>query len=452
MKLKNKIFLYSTFLFVIVIVALSVTVYFTFTNITYDREMERIESEAGNVLSGLRQSNEQFSYQDILRVYDPSNGMLRIVNRDGQVISATVSGDESTSLREVDANFERGRQSQMITYDGQRYGLVQLPTIWEDGQVVYLQFFSSLDAVESNLDTLRIVLMLVTFIAIIPILVSGRLLSDLIIRPIQSLIQTMNDIKSSQSFKHIPIEKTTNDELSTMSETFNDLMDLLKENYEKQEAFVSNASHELRTPLTVIGSYASLVKRRGLERPEVVKESIEAIHTEALRMKGLTEQLLLLARRDKDWKLNIETVTLSDVVTNVATNMKRAYNRDIRLNISESAQVSTDEEKLKQLLYIFIDNAIKYSDEAIDVELLQKSQPVIKIKDQGIGIPSSAQAKIFDRFYRVDQARTRDEGGTGLGLAVAKEIADTLNIKIDLESEKNQGTTVILTVHSFHSH
>ncbi|WP_279401924.1 sensor histidine kinase [Piscibacillus salipiscarius] len=260
----------------------------------------------------------------------------------------------------------------------------------------------------------------------------------------------MNDIKRSQTFKHIPLNKQSNDELFTMGQTFNELMDLLKENYEKQEAFVSNASHELRTPLTVIESYASLVKRRGLERPEVVKESIDAIHTEAVRMKDLTEQLLLLARRDQDWKLELSNIQLGQLLENIAKNMERAYNSKVDVDYPHSVTLYTDEQKLKQLIYIFVDNACKYSDVPVLIKLSEG--PTIEIIDQGIGIPKDSIDQVFDRFYRVDEARNRDQGGTGLGLALAKELAESLSIKIDLDSEENKGTRVILRLNSLSSH
>ncbi|TFB14082.1 HAMP domain-containing histidine kinase [Filobacillus milosensis] len=453
MRLKNKIFLYSTFLFIVIIVLLSLTIYFTFSDITYEREMERIESNADNIVSGLREANEEFTVDDLLSVYTPSNGMLRIVNRNGETMTFALSEGEPISFRKVDTDFERGRQSKIINHEDKQYGLVQIPLIWQKGQVVYLQIFESLKLAENNLNTLKLVLLLVTVIAIIPIIVSGKLLSDLIITPIQTLINTMKEIKESNSFKHIPSTKQSKDELNTMSETFNDLMDRLKENYDKQEAFVSNASHELRTPLTIIESYANLVKRRGLEQPELVKESIEAIHTEAIRMRDLTEQLLLLARRDKDWLLENEEHSLDNILKDVANHFKEAYHREIKIIINESSSVLIDEQKLKQLLYIFLDNARKYSDDYITLSMGKESkQPIIKIIDRGIGIPEQSQEEVFERFYRVDEARNRDQGGTGLGLAVAKELADAMNITIDLKSKENQGTTVILRINSSNSH
>jgi len=452
MKLKNKIFLYTTVLFVIIMIIISLTIYYTFSNITMNREIDRVEANANNIVSMVQGANSSYPVQDIIRVSVPADGMIRVVSEDVPVISMAVSGDQA-HLVDVPFEFPTGKYENIIDVENETYGVVQLPVIWENGDVVYLQLFESFETVKNNLNVLILVLLIVSGIAIIPIILSGKILSDIILTPIQSLIQTMNDIRKHNQFKHIPLEKHSNDELYTMSQTFNEMIDLLKENFERQEAFVSNASHELRTPLTVIESYANLLKRRGLERPEVVMESIEAIHSEALRMKDLTEQLLLLAKRDKDWILKIEETSLQDMLINIVNNVKRAYDREVELIIEENAVIRTDQNKLHQLLYIFIDNARKYSESLIHIKLYKKDeQAVIIIRDNGIGIPKESLNRIFDRFFRVDEARTRVEGGSGLGLAVAKEIADAIDVHIDLESEVHQGTTVILTINSLSSH
>ncbi|MGM8214274.1 sensor histidine kinase [Bacillaceae bacterium W0354] len=451
MKLKNKLFLSTSFLFILIMTIVSITIYFTFSNITYDREIERVEATGQNVVNSIQGAGNQFPIQDLLHVSVPTNGMIRIVTSES-ILAMAVSG-ERAELADLSIDFQAGKQMEVIELNNEKFGFVQFPMIWHNGQVSYFQFIESFESVQNNLDILALVLIIVTVIAIIPIVISGRVLSDVIIRPIHSLIETMNEIRSRNTFKHIPLEKQSNDELYTMSQTFNAMIDLLKENYERQEAFVSNASHELRTPLTVIESYSNLLKRRGLERPEVVMESIEAIHSEALRMKDLTEQLLLLARRDKDWVLTIEEVSLQKLLTQIATYIERAYKRQVELTVENDVIISTDEKKLHQLLYIFIDNARKYSQDLIELKLFQHdSSAVIVIRDWGIGIPEEAMDQIFDRFYRVDEARTREEGGSGLGLALAKEIAEALHIDIDVQSELNKGTTIILTVNSLSSH
>lgn len=106
----------------------------------------------------------------------------------------------------------------------------------------------------------------------------------------------MEEIQVSRTFKKIDLSSSSKDELDQMANTFNNMMDLLEENYKKQEQFVSDASHELKTPLTVVESYANMLKRWGMKRPDILEEAIEAIHSESLRMKQLTSQMLVLAK------------------------------------------------------------------------------------------------------------------------------------------------------------
>ena len=121
----------------------------------------------------------------------------------------------------------------------------------------------------------------------------------------------MEEIQKSKTFKKIRRDRSSKDELDQMANTFNNMMDLLEENYQKQEQFVSDASHELKTPLTVIVSYVDMLKRWGMKRPDILEEAIEAIHSESIRMKQLTEQMLLLAKGDTEWELKIEQVNIA---------------------------------------------------------------------------------------------------------------------------------------------
>lgn len=451
MKLKNKLFFSTTFLYILIITIVSFTIYFTFSKLTYDRELERVELSSQNVVKLIQGTNQNFPVQELLTVSVPTDGMIRIVS-ETSIVSMIISG-EKAHLMDYPHNYQSGKKLEVIQIGDEKFGFVQLPLIWHDGEVVYFQMIESFQSVQNNLKLLSIVLIFVAIIAIVPVLVSGKVITDLIIRPIHSLIQTMNEIRTSNQFKHIPLKKESQDELYTMTKTFNDMINLLKDNYERQEAFVSNASHELRTPLTVIESYSSLLKRRGLENRKVVEEAVEAIHSEAQRMKSLTEQLLLLARRDKDWVINVEKVSLNKLLFEIKTNIERAYNRTVNFETDEEIEIKTDEKKLHQLLYIFIDNARKYSEEHIDIKLFkQNKEAVIIIRDYGIGIPDDAVEHIFDRFYRVDEARTSDIGGTGLGLSLAKDIADAIDVHIEVQSKVNVGTTIILTINSLTSH
>ena len=450
MKLQNKIHTYTSLLFAVLLVAINFSIYFLFSQLSIDSRKDQVEAAAENIVRGIQRAPVSVAAEDLLRAYVPLDGMLRLMKPEGDFLPPITSSSEQ-SLSLMKGVFDETRQVRMITYESKHYILVSLPMIWTNGEVVNLQVTESLQPTMQTLQVLRIVLVAVTGIALIPVVVSGRLLGRLITRPITSMISTMKEIQRSGKFKRLPLNSTSRDELVEMGETFNDMIELLERNFVRQEQFVSNASHELKTPLTIIESYASLLKRRGLQHPNIFAESVEAIHSEAIRMKDMAEQLLLLARNEEQWNVVLEPVRLTRIATELKATFENAFDRQIQLDVQADCIGYTDENKLKQLLFIFLDNARKYSDEPIHLMIDTvdgTTQPCIRITDQGIGIPEEKLSKVFDRFYRVDEARSREEGGAGLGLALATGIAQAIHAQIGLESIQGSGTTATIILPS----
>ncbi|MDP9739324.1 UNVERIFIED_ORG: two-component system sensor histidine kinase ArlS [Bacillus sp. B2I3] len=444
MRLRKKINLYTAVLFIFLLLLMNVSIYFVFSNLMMVNEMNRAKAETGKIAFDVSENVNNISPNDLLRAYLPIDGMIGIVI-EGQRKGTAVTSNSEKQLSNRNSSFYPGEKSEIITYQQKKYVFVSNPIVWGDGSVVNLQITKSMAATEEMLAVLRIVLIAVTIIAMIPVLISSTILSNFIARPIRLMIDTMKEIQTSGQFKRLSLEEKSKDELVEMGKTFNHMIDLLQANFEKQEQFVSNASHELKTPLTVIESYASLLKRKGLERPDLFDESIEAIHSEASRMREMTEQMLLLAKHQEKWNIEKENVNLTDIMAELAKVYKNAYNRTVEIYSGDAIEAVTDVQKLKQLLFIFLDNARKYSDELISVYIGQTSnEAYIRIEDRGDGIPKAELPKVFDRFYRVDKARNRKQGGSGLGLSVAKEIADAIDVRIEMDSLEGRGTIVTL--------
>ncbi|MGW8423933.1 ATP-binding protein [Peribacillus simplex] len=444
MRLRKKINLYTAVLFIFLLLLMNVSIYFVFSNLMMVNELNRAKAETKKISFDVSKNVNDISPNDLLRAYLPIDGMIGIVN-EGQGKGTVVTSNSEKQLSNRDSSFYPGEKSAIITYHQKKYVFVSNPIVWGDGSVVNLQITKSITATEEMLAVLRIVLIAVTVIAMIPVLISSTILSNFIARPIRSMIDTMKEIQTSGQFKRLSLEEKSKDELVEMGKTFNHMIVLLQANFEKQEQFVSNASHELKTPLTVIESYASLLKRKGLERPDLFAESIEAIHSEAIRMREMTEEMLLLAKHQEKWNIEKETIILNDIIAELAKVYKNAYNRTVEIYSGDAIEAVTDIQKLKQLLFIFLDNARKYSDEHIAVYIGQTSdEAYIRIEDRGDGIPKAELPKVFDRFYRVDKARSRKQGGSGLGLSMAKEIADAIDVRIEMDSLEGRGTIVTL--------
>ncbi|AIQ45112.1 histidine kinase [Paenibacillus sp. FSL R7-0273] len=446
MKLRSKIYLYSSVLFAVLLVIMNLFIYALFSRMLTDNELEQAAAETAKIAAAMRRAAGEVTPAELLRAYVPVEGMLRLVAADGSGPAPVTSVSEQ-ELSRLKPDYYEMRQTEMLRSGGHSYAFVTVPVIWADGTVMNVQMTKSLESTMGTLRVLRLVLAGATAVALIPLLLSSRLLSGLIMRPIVQMTATMREIKDSGKFRRLTLQDNAKDELVEMGDTFNGMIALLESNYLKQEKFVSDASHELRTPLTVIESYASLLKRRGLAHPELFNESVEAIHSEAVRMKELTEQLLLLAKHQEQWVLSMKHLDLEELVRTSAKVFHNAYGREVEVQSGGRVEAYTDEAKLRQLLFIFLDNARKYSDEGITVNLEAEGRnSIIVITDRGIGISPEELPKVFDRFYRVDAARSRQGGGAGLGLALAAEIAGAIGAELSMHSTPGRGTAVTIRI------
>lgn len=442
MKLRNRIHIYSTLLTLIILILLTVVIYYSFSSLTYSTEVDEVDAATEALLSAYNDSTVN-NPSDLLRGYVPVQGLIQVSDQAGDQLQLIQSPDVTTQFPD-----DPGDRSGTLVVDGERFAYTTTPMIWPDGAVVELLMAKSLNEVEGNLDTLRLVLAAAVILAMIPVIVSGAFLARIVTQPITALTRTMKNIQQNGRFQKLSISEKSNDELNQMGMTFNEMMALLEENYLKQEEFVSNASHELKTPLTIIGSYAKLLERQGMENREVAEESITAIRSETSRMTTLIDQLLMIARRSETVP-EIEETDLTALLSETTAALQRSYDRDfILLTDNNPIIVQTDPAKLKQLLYIVLDNARKYSSERIEISANRNDLVAVQIRDYGEGIPKESLPFVFDRFYRVDKARNRETGGFGLGLALAKQLADALKLKLDIESIEKLGTTITITFSS----
>ena len=219
----------------------------------------------------------------------------------------------------------------------------------------------------------------------------------------------------------------------------------LMESIQKQKSFVENASHELRTPLAVLQNRLETLFRKPEATIMESSESIASSLEEVRNMRFLTTNLLNLARRDDGIKPEFEEVE-PDFFNATFTNFEMIAsenNRVFRFENRIHRTIITDKLLLKQLMTILFDNAVKYTEEEGDIyfEISTTERSLyLTVADNGIGISAADKKKIFDRFYRVDKARTRQKGGFGLGLSLAKQIADALKGSISVKDNKPYGT------------
>ena len=222
----------------------------------------------------------------------------------------------------------------------------------------------------------------------------------------------------------------------------------LKEAYDKQKQFAADASHELRTPLAVVMASADLLLADpSIENP-FLRQVLEDLKSEVKKMTNLVSDLLMVARSDNNaLKFKIQRLDLSEILMQVIRTMTPiAEKKNIHLagENFRKAIINADEQKIKQLAIILVDNAIKYTPEGgsvlVELEKVDNSRVVFAVMDSGIGIAAEDLDKVFERFYRVDKARSREMGGNGLGLAIAAEIIKLHEGKISVASKLGEGT------------
>lgn len=223
--------------------------------------------------------------------------------------------------------------------------------------------------------------------------------------------------------------------------------------WNRQQTFVSDASHELRTPLAVIQAQAELLLRHPNHTVEQEASNVGTIYEEARRMSKLVESLLTLARADSNQaELSLATVSLSNTfgaLTDVFTLLCDQKSLQLQLDIEPGVELRGDEDRLRQLVLILFDNAMKYTPEGGTISLSCRARghaAEIEVADTGIGIQAEDLPHIFERFYRGDKARSRSNGGAGLGLAIAKWIVHAHQGKMTVTSAVGTGTTLYISI------
>ncbi len=272
----------------------------------------------------------------------------------------------------------------------------------------------------------------------------GTLKTRKYLKPIYEINTTAKSISLNNLDSRINVDNVKY-ELKDLAITLNEMLDRLNKDISKQKKFVSNVSHELRTPVAVIGGYANMLGRWGKEDTEVLNESIDAIKNESENMKLLIENLLFLARHDNQTlQYEKEDTRLDNLLEEIIKDTEIIdRHHEIVSDLEQNISLFVDKMKIKQVLRIFIDNAIKYTPPTGKIYIaLKKYQDkvILSIKDTGAGIDKKDLPNIFNRFYRADKSRNRETGGHGLGLSIAKAIVKGHNGKIIVRSKLGEGS------------
>ncbi len=318
--------------------------------------------------------------------------------------------------------------------------------IRRDGQVVgFVEAGASLEQIDRSMMRLRLVLGGLALVGLAAAIAGGWAIAGAALSPVAVMTRTARAIALSRGFSRRLPETGRRDELGQLAVTFNEMLASLDAAYTAQQRFVADASHELRAPLTAILGNVELLERKPDMQHEERAEAVTHIGREARRMNRLASDLLALARADAGQVLEFRQVELDRLLLEVFHEAK-VLARGVKLAIRDLDQAATqgDPDRLKQLLLILVDNALKYTPPGGEVALSLNREgglAVLKVADTGIGIAPEDLPHIFERFYRADKARARDQAGTGLGLSIAKWIVERHGGQIEVDSVPGQGST-----------
>lgn len=283
-----------------------------------------------------------------------------------------------------------------------------------------------------------------TIVITLIVIVVGSMITYRFSRKFSGALVEMNkeiqQLESSSAEQQLTVPKTPI-EVENIAKSFNLLLVKQRTLLKREQQFVADASHELRTPLAAIRGHVNLIKRRGKTHPQVIPTSLEYIDKESKRMEILVEQLLTLGRLEN--QIEIETIDLSSLVQQTIDELKVMMSQNLTVQIEEKIIIKGRTEHFYQMTRNLIENAMKYTDDegSITVKLFAKEQKIfLMIEDSGIGISNEEKSKVFERFYRVDQSRSSEIPGSGIGLAIVKELVELYHGEIMVTDVMPTGT------------
>ncbi len=292
----------------------------------------------------------------------------------------------------------------------------------------YIQAALPIQRVQSELDSLLNIILLGNLIGILLLGVGGYFLTHRVLSPIRDITQKAREISETRMNERLPIVHSE-DEIGRLSHTLNDLLERLQQAFRAQQIFISDITHELKTPLSMMRTHWEAE----LNNPRLDDESKKRIITdiEAIsRLNRLLKDLSLLSKTEERQNWHITGLALNDIITDVLNELQPIYElrkQKCDLKLKTPLRVQGDRDKLYQVFFNLLENASAYSGEKsrIRVEGSEKdAHTIVRVCDDGPGIPEADQPHIFERFYRVQKDRSRKSGGSGLGLAITRRIVE----------------------------
>jgi len=337
-----------------------------------------------------------------------------------------------------------------VEVEGTDWRVYSQPLEAPDGRPIgWLQVARSLAPSEQASESLFVQIMLSLPLVVVLAAVVGYFLAGRALRPIDRITRTAQAMSAQDLTQRIEYEGP-DDEVGRLARTFDQMLDRLQAAFERERRFTADASHELRTPLTVIKGRIDVT----VSRPRTVQEYTHTLHDvarETNRLIRLTNDLLFLTRLgQRSPSMQLQPVDLRDLLSAIVDQVRplaEAKALELVEEVAPGLRLTGDPDHLIRLFLNILDNAIKYTPAGgrVTMRAVEESTTVrVTVRDTGPGIPPQHLPHLFERFYRVEADRSRETGGTGLGLAVAAEIARGHGGTLEVQSTVGQGTTCLI--------
>jgi heavy metal sensor kinase len=404
-------------------------------------------------------SGENYVIEEIDEHYAPelNDRFVRVTRADGSVLYASGRPKEggfdpsSLSVMNPATSREFSREEHL---PGGELLIFTLPFMARDGSRFLIEVGAAYEQVEGVLRGLLIALALGLPLTVAIAIGGGYLLMRRAFRPVDEITHRAEQITSRNLSLRLPVGDT-GDEIERLSIALNQMIARLDESFQYIRRFTADASHELRTPLTVLRGELEAIAQ-SLEYPRnpqhtdmdsVARDTVGSLLEETERLSRIVESLLAISRLDAGEAqmehVNFDLAELAATTTEQMRLLAEDKNLSLVCETNGSVEVEGDRSRLKQVVVNLLDNAIKYTGEGGEARVSVRSendQALLEITDTGIGIPAEALPHLFERFYRVDKARSRQMGGVGLGLAIVKSIVTAHGGRVKVESAEGRGS------------
>ncbi len=452
MTLRARFTLFTVFWLIFILILYNIFVYFFVIRVAtrgelqlmankVDLVIEMVHKEGPDILDDPKLLTDMYNINEMLRVVVDGDRVINQVGYDEELLNLPIAATSPL-------------KSESLQVNGQRIVFLTVPFYYDGEFIGTVEGARRLTVLDSYNKILVSVLAATSAGAVVVAIFGTYWFTSRMTGPIYQMVQTMREIDRSGKLRRVKLNgREESVELQQLVRAFNEMIDRLDRTIEHQKQFVADASHELKTPLTVINSYTDMLKRWGRDNEAVRDEAIEAISKETERLQRLIRSMLTLAEAEQDEWVQMSRFEATAVVRELADMLGTTFKRAIRVHSPSSAvHMRGDKEKIRQMLLILLDNALKYSKEPIDVRIRQDKTGVkLEVTDYGIGIPENEIPFLFERFYRVDTARHRQTGGSGLGLSIAKRIIDLHGGTVEVFSKLGSGTTISIHFPRHHS-